>query len=87
MFHAPHILLLPEIRPIPCFLTEGRLEELVDPSTRTNLNEFEPRTNGRDYWSSLIVCAAKLRTDLAFCTPPVDSLQGTLWNFKCSPSL
>ena len=38
---------------------------LVDPSTWTNLNKFEPGTNDRDYFVK-IKCAAKPRTDLVF---------------------
>ena len=52
IFHETIILRLSEIRPIPWFLTE-QLEVLVDPSTCTNLNEVEPRTNDRDFLSIL----------------------------------
>ena len=65
-FHEPLILRLSEIRPVLWFLTE---EVLVDPSTWTNLDKFEPGTNDRDYVSSLIVFE-RVRTDLVFCTPP-----------------
>ena len=48
------------ICPIPWFLTEGE-EVLVDPSTWTNLNTFEPGTNNRECLSSLMVLQSYVR--------------------------
>ena len=70
-FSRKAVLRLSEICPIPWFLTEGEVEVevVVDQSTLRSLNKVEPGTNDRDYLSSFN-CDAKLRTDLAFCTPP-----------------
>ena len=54
IFHERLFLRLSEIPPIPWFLTAGQVE-LEDPSTWTNRNNFESRTNDRVYLSSLIV--------------------------------
>ena len=51
---------LSEIYPIPWFLTE-EVEVLVDPSSGTSLDEFEPGTNYRDYLLRLIVLQSYVR--------------------------
>ena len=61
LFHEPLVSRLSEIRPIPMVLTEGSVEELVDPSTWTNQNKFEPWTSDRDYLSSLVVPRSYIR--------------------------
>ena len=64
-FAEPQILCLWEKRPIRWILTEGEVEVVVNPSTWTNLNKFEPGTNGRDYLSSFLVLQSYVRN--LFC--------------------